>query len=148
MQACKRANPGRGGWVKNCLLARHKAFGPQSGTRQTQCNMPARTSLPSPTNMHETKTCHVHVCSLPSAAQHQESMQAEPFFFVHRVAGVSFASWSAQALPAGSSTLIAQYIKGAYFSLQQPCVTAPLTASGVVEAYLTARRQACKAGQS
>ena len=40
-------------------------------------------------------------------------MQAEPFFFVHRVAGVSFASWSAQALPAGSSMLIAQYIKGA-----------------------------------
>ena len=32
---------------------RLKAFGPQSGTRQTRCDMQARTSLPSPTNMYE-----------------------------------------------------------------------------------------------
>ena len=91
---------------------RHKAFGPQGGTKQTSCDMQARTSLPSPTNMHEKRhvTFMCVVCLVQCSSDKKHASGA--LLFVHRVAGVSLASWSMQALPAGSSMPISQCLRG------------------------------------
>ena len=53
-----------------------------------------------------------HPCRCVYGQTLRIKLHIEPSFFVHRVAGISFASWSAQALPAGSSMPKVQYIKG------------------------------------